>query len=79
VHGVHQIDAEWCIQGNLREEGRACAGRKANLVSQRGVMTDLPGQYVELLATVPHARTPACNFSSIRVVIFKVRPMRGER
>jgi len=33
------------------------------------------GQHVELLATVSHARTPACNFSSIRVVILKVRRM----
>jgi len=43
-----------------------------------GVMADLPGQHVEVLAIVSHARTPACNFSSIRVVILKIQPIRGE-
>jgi len=73
------IDAEWCIRGNARQEGRACAEKWVNVVSQRGVMALLPGQHVELLATVSHARTPACDFSSIRVVILQVRPIRPIR
>ena len=51
----------------MRQEGRGCAGKSSNLVSQRDVMADLPGQHVEHLATLarPHATSPpsASSFS----------------